>query len=343
MFADLTITEVRPEGRDAVAITFAGAEGFGWQPGQYLTLRATVAGADLRRSYSIAALPEGAMCVGVKRVDGGAFSTFAQGLKPGDVVQAMPPEGRFVLHGERDVLLIAAGSGITPMVSIAAAVLAQGGRVTLVYGNRDTGSIMFREALDALKDRYLDRFTLVHVLSREAQDVALLNGRVTGERVLALARAGAVDLSADGIFLCGPGGMIDDVSAALQGAGVTRDRLYFERFYTEDAPRAAPSAQAEAAARHGVAVSVVLDGVTRQFDLTEAGDSIVDAAARAGLELPWSCKGGMCCTCRAKLTQGDVEMEHNYSLEEWEMKAGFVLTCQARPTTKSVAVDFDQL
>ena len=347
MFHDLKISSVRLETPDAVAISFdlpaELTETFAFQPGQYLTLRADVAGEDIRRSYSIASVPGAPLTVGVKRVEGGAFSTFAQGLKVGDTLSVMPPEGRFVTRGERKIVLIAAGSGITPMVALASEALARGGEVTLVYGNRQTASIMFREALDTLKDRYLDRFTLIHVLSREAQDVALLNGRVTGEKIAALANAGAVDLDgADGVFLCGPGEMIDDVAAMLDTRGVARDRIHFERFYQDgEVPPAPRSAAAEAVAASGVAVEVVLDGTRRRFRVEAGDDTVLAAAERQGLELPYSCRGGMCCTCRCKVAEGSTEMAVNYSLEPWELEAGFTLACQTRPTSDHLVLDFD--
>lgn len=347
MFHDLTIREIRQETPDSVAICFdvpaALADTFAYQPGQYLTLRADVNGDDIRRSYSIASAPNDALTVGVKRVEDGAFSVFAQALTAGQTLAVMPPEGRFVTQGEDRLVLIAAGSGITPMMSIAADALARGAAVTLVYGNRKTDSIMFRAALDALKDRYLDRFTLIHILSREEQDVPLLNGRVTGEKITALANAGAIDLdTAQGVFLCGPGEMIDDVSAALKTRGVDKARIHFERFYQDgETPRAPKSAQAEAAAATGVSVTVMLDGTRREF-LVEAGDdTVLDAAARQGLELPFSCKGGMCCTCRCKVAEGSAEMAVNYSLEKWELDAGFTLACQTRPTSEKLVLDFD--
>ncbi|MCM2562832.1 2Fe-2S iron-sulfur cluster-binding protein [Lutimaribacter sp. EGI FJ00015] len=344
MFHDLTIRDVRHETPDAVSITFETPEGgFDWKPGQYLTLRADVRGEDARRSYSIASLPGQPLCVGVKKVEGGLFSPFCQDLKPGDSIAVMPPEGRFVTHGENNLVLIAAGSGITPMVSIAGEALARGARVTLVYGNRNFESIMFRDQLDALKDRYVDRFTLIHVLSREPQDVDLLNGRITGEKIAALGRAGAIDLDgADGVFLCGPGDMIDDVTATLEGQGVPRERIHFERFYQDgEAPRAPRSAQAQAAAEAGASVEVILDGTRRQFTVSAEDDTVLDAAARVGLELPYSCKGGMCCTCRCKVTDGSAEMAVNYSLEPWELEAGFTLACQTRPTSDKLVLDFD--
>lgn len=346
MFHQLTIQTVTHETPDAVAITFdvpADLNGtFDWKPGQYLTLRSDIDGEDLRRSYSIASLPGKPLTVGVKRVEDGKFSTFAQGLQAGDTIQVMPPEGRFTTRGEKRLLLIAAGSGITPMVSIAADQLAQGHEVTLVYGNRATGSIMFRDALDALKDMYTDSFTLVHILSREPQDVDLLNGRITGDKIAALGRAGAIDLTADGVYLCGPGDMIDDVAATLESEGVAKEAIHFERFYEDgDAPRAPKSAEAQAAAEQGVTVEVILDGTRRVFDFDAQDDTVLDAAARQGLELPYSCKGGMCCTCRCKVEEGSAEMATNYSLEPWELEAGFTLGCQARPTSEKLVLDFD--
>lgn len=344
MFHDLTIKEVRQETSDAVAITFDTPDtGFDWAPGQYLTLRAEVEGADARRSYSIASMPGEPLTVGVRKVDGGVFSTYCQNLKAGDRIQVMPPEGRFVTKGEEEIVLIAAGSGITPMMSIAGDALARGANVTLVYGNRNFGSIMFRDGLDALKDRYVDRFSLVHVLSREEQEIELLNGRITGAKIAELAEAGVVDLTgADGVFLCGPGDMIDDVSSSLQARGVASDRIHFERFYQDgEAQRAPRSAAAAAAANAGVSVEVIVDGARRSFEVTAEDDTVLDAAERQGYELPYSCRGGMCCTCRCKVTEGSAEMAVNYSLEPWELEAGFTLACQSRPTSEKLVLDFD--
>ena len=347
MFHDLTVAETRPEGSDAVAIRFdvpmALRDTFAFAPGQYLTLRAEVAGADLRRSYSIASLPGEGLWVGVKHVPGGAFSGFAQGVRPGDRLRVMPPAGRFTDPGCDRLVLVAAGSGITPMVALAGAALDRGAEVTVVYGNRRSETIMFRETLEQLKDRHLERFTLLHLLSREEQDVPLLNGRVDGDRLARLHEAGVVDLAAaDGIFLCGPGEMIDAVAATCHDLGVPRDRIHHERFHMDgEAPRAARSAEAEAAIAEGVAVEVVLDGATRRFALAEGDDSVLAAGERQGVELPYSCRGGMCCTCRCRVTRGRAEMAVNYSLEPWEVEAGFVLACQARPLTDRLTLDFD--
>lgn len=346
MFHDLTIREVRNETADAVAIGFDVPDDlatvFAFQPGQYLTLRTMVDGQDVRRSYSIASERGAVLTVGVKQVEDGIFSTFAQGLNPGTTLAVMPPEGRFVCADQTNIVLIAAGSGITPMIAIASDALARGGNVTLVYGNRKTDSIMFRETLDALKDRYLNQFTLIHILSRETQDVALLNGRVTGDKVISLANARAIDLEeTDGVFLCGPGEMIEDVTQSLTDRGTDPSLIHSERYYQDGETQRAPSAAALAAAAKGVSVTVVLDGTTRTVQVEADDNTVLDAAARQGLELPFSCKGGMCCTCRCKVAQGTAEMATNYSLENWELEAGFTLACQTRPTSDDLILDFD--
>ena len=353
-FHELKVAEITRETPEAVAIAFEVPEElkevFAFRPGQYLTLAADIDGSEARRSYSICSAPgDPHLRVGVKKVADGRFSSFVnEHLGVGDTIRVMPPEGRFTsLAGDRhDYLLIAAGSGITPLLSIARTVLGHepDSTITLLYGNRSTETIMFSEALQDLKDRYLGRFTLVHVLSREKQDVEILNGRVDGERVRLLSERGLIaPLDADGVFLCGPGEMIDEVSAALQEMGVDRDRIRFERFTPSgDAP--APRKRSEAArkaAEEGVAIEVVLDGVRRSFGMTGADETVLDAAHRAGIELPYSCAGGMCCTCRCRVVEGDAEMAVNFSLEPWEIEAGFTLACQSRPTSGKLVLDFD--
>lgn len=345
-FHELVISEVRPEGVDANALVFAVpqdlAQDFNFVPGQYLTLRTNIGGDDVRRSYSIASGLGGALCVGVRQVEGGVFSAYAQGLKAGDSVQVMVPEGRFLLRDQQDVVLIAAGSGITPMVSIATTALERGARVTLIYGNRDFAHVMFRKELDALKDAHMGRFTLIHVLSREEQDVSLLNGRITGDKIALMAKAGAIDLAAaDGVFLCGPGKMIADVSEALSGLGVGVDRIHSERFTPDGAAPKVRSKAAQAVAKTGVEVEVILDGTKKRFWVEDGDENVLDAATRQGLDLPYSCKGGMCCTCRCRVLDGAAEMAVNYSLEPWELEAGFTLACQTRPTSEKLVLDFD--
>jgi len=349
-FHDLKVAEIRRETPDAVAIAFdAPCEDFAFTPGQYLTLRAEIDGDDIRRSYSICS-PAGAkrLEVGVKRVEDGRFSTFVNDkLSVGDTIRVMTPEGRFMapIGGAHDYLMIAAGSGVTPILSIARSVL-EGepeSSVTLVYGNRETSSIMFREALEDLKDRYLGRFTLIHVLSREAQDVELLHGRIDPDRLTALVESGAVDArGADAIFLCGPGEMIDGLSEALVDLGANRESIRFERFTpAEDAIPRPPSAAAKKAAETGAVVETVVDGTRHRFTIHDPAQKVLDAAHAAGLELPYSCAGGMCCTCRCRIVEGAAEMEVNYSLEQWEIDAGFTLACQSRPTTPKLVLDFD--
>lgn len=353
-FHDLTVIDIERQTPEAVAVAFAVPESlrdeFAFRPGQYLTLAATVDGQDVRRSYSICSAPGDALLkVGVKKVADGRFSRFVnEVLSVGDTIRVMPPEGRFTsLAGERhDYLLIASGSGITPMLSIARTVLAHepDSTVTLVYGNRTTDTIMFREELQDLKDAHMRRFSLVNLLSREKQDVDLLNGRIDGERIRRMADLGLIDpFSSDGVFLCGPGEMIDDVSTTLKNLGVDPDRIRFERFTPSGeapAPRA-PSAAAKKAVADGVAIEVVLDGVRRTFPMGEGASTVLDAAHKAGLELPYSCAGGMCCTCRCRVVEGQSEMAVNFSLEPWEIDAGFTLACQTRPLSEKLVLDFD--
>lgn len=353
-FHPLKVAAITRETPEAVSIAFDVpadlAETFAFRPGQYLTLAADIEGSEARRSYSICSAPgDPHLRVGVKRVADGRFSSFVnEMLTVGDTIRVMPPEGRFTaLAGERhDYLLIAAGSGITPMLSIARTVLGHepDSTVTLVYGNRSSETIMFGEELQDLKDGHLGRFSLVHLLSREKQDVDLLNGRIDGERIATLAERGLIEPAAmDGIFLCGPGAMIDSVSAALREMGVEDDRIRFERFTPSgDAPLPRKrSDAARKAADDGVAVEVVLDGMRRAFTMGDEDETVLDAAHRAGLELPYSCAGGMCCTCRCRVAEGEAEMAVNFSLEPWELEAGFTLACQTRPTSNRLVLDFD--
>lgn len=353
-FHPLTIAEARRETADAVSLAFDVPEPlretFRFIPGQYLTLRATVDGAELRRSYSICSgLDDRALRVAIKAVEGGRFSDFAnRALRPGHVIDVMPPMGRFGVAPDpaaaRTFLALACGSGITPILSVAASVLARepASRFVLLYGNRTTQGILFRDALEALKDRYVERLSVTHILSREAQDVAVLNGRLDGDKVRRLVPVLVPPAAIDHAFVCGPGAMIDEASSALRGMGVATDRIHAERFTpADDARPAAPSPAADAAAPHATA-DIVLDGSRLAVPVAE-GEAILDAALRAGLDLPFSCRGGMCCTCRARVVEGAVEMAVNYSLQDWEIEAGYALTCQARPTTARVTVDYDQV
>jgi len=354
-FHELEIAAVRNETPDAVAITFAIPEDsrdtFAFLPGQYLTLRADIDGEDMRRSYSICSpLDEtGHRTVGVKRIEGGRFSSFAQTLKKGDRIQVMPPQGRFTaqIGGDHDYLLLAAGSGITPCLSIAKSVLAgePNSTVTLLYANRNSSSVMFRDDLNDLKDRYTTRFTLLHVMDEEVQDVEIMNGRLDAEKLESLAGLGVIDpKSADAIYICGPEPMIRSASTAMAALGVDEDRIKFELF--TPAPGAKPAPKPKAAkgangASHGAAVEIILDGARRTIEVDASTDTVLSAATRAGLDLPYSCAGGMCCTCRCKIVEGSATMDENFSLEPWEIEAGFTLSCQARPDTDRLVLDFD--
>jgi ring-1,2-phenylacetyl-CoA epoxidase subunit PaaE len=353
-FHALTIADIRRETRDSVSIRLSVPEplkaAFAFAPGQYLTLRATIDGEDIRRSYSISSgLDDGELRVGIKKVRGGAFSTFAnENLKPGDMLDVMPPEGRFTLKNAaagRHVLGVAAGSGITPILSIIRSVLAREAtsKVTLIYGNQTSGSVMFAEEIEGLKNRHLGRFTVVHLLSREAQDVPLLAGRISEEKLKVLGM-GVVDYSdVDEAFLCGPEGMVREAKAALASLGVQPAAIRSELFTPAQPRKRFVVPVGETVEEIKARITVTLDGKRHAFDLLKGDASLIEAAERIGVELPFSCKGGMCCTCRCRVESGAATMALNYSLEEWELEAGFVLGCQARPTTAELALNFDEL
>jgi ring-1,2-phenylacetyl-CoA epoxidase subunit PaaE len=340
--------------RDAVVLTFTLPEhlraSFRFLPGQYLTLAAEIDGEELRRPYSICTgTHEPNLQVAIKCVPDGAFSNWAKHLRAGEVLRVMPPQGRFTLAPEvgarRHYLAFAAGSGITPILSILKSTLANepASRVTLFYGNRAHSSTLFREELCELKDRYLDRFQLAFVMSREHQDLELLNGRIDAAKC-ALIFARWVPLAAiDAVYVCGPGAMIDEVLAALRTAGYPEAKVKTERFVA--APRSSrrqPRVEAAAELSAATEVTIVQDGQRRSFLLAKNSVSILDGAASAGIELPHSCKSGMCSTCRAKLVEGEVDMDTNYALEDYEVTRGYVLCCQSFPITERVVVDFDQ-
>jgi ring-1,2-phenylacetyl-CoA epoxidase subunit PaaE len=350
MFHALRIGEVRRETAECVSLVFdVPAElraRFGFVPGQYLTLRRVVDGEEIRRSYSICSAPgDGELRVAIKRVAGGAFSEFANaGLAAGDTMEAMAPEGRFGAPvGEGTYLAIAAGSGITPVMSVLRSVLAgtKGARFVLLYGSRTVEDIIFRGALEDLKDRHLDRLTVIHVLSREAQDVPMLSGRLDADRLLALLPATLDPAGIDHALLCGPGGMIDTAAGVLGELGVAPERIHVERFTPAPGARARRAIVPEVAAPFATA-TVIYDGKTNTVPVAE-GEPVLEAALRAGLDLPWACRGGMCSSCRARLTEGSVTLAENFSLEPWELEAGYVLACQAHPTTARVTIDFDHV
>jgi ring-1,2-phenylacetyl-CoA epoxidase subunit PaaE len=356
-FHTLTVREVRRETPEAISIAFdvppALRDDYRFAPGQHVTLRARISGEECRRSYSICSgLDDGELRVAVKTVAGGRFSTFAnRGLRPGDPLDVMTPMGRFTVPldpgAARTYLAVAAGSGITPILSIIKTVLAREprSRVLLLYGNRTTGSILFKGELEDLKDRYLGRLTVLHVLSRETLDVPLLSGRIDAAKLGTVLKRVLPARSIDHAFLCGPYGLIEEARAALEARGLPPERVHVELFTpADDAHRPAGALGAHpadaAGADHAAEAELVLGGRRHRLGLL-AGETIIEAAHRAGIEAPYSCKGGMCCTCRARLVEGEVRMATNYSLEPWELAAGFVLTCQSRAVSDRVVVDYD--
>ncbi len=351
-FHELTVASVRAQTARATAIRFdlpdALKSEFEFKPGQYLTVRARLNGEEVRRSYSICCRPGDGLEIGVKHLEGGLFSSFAQGLKSGDRIEVMAPKGRFVVEtgGRHDYLLVAAGSGITPVLSIVKTVLRDepDSTVTLVYANRNFDSVMFRDDLDALKDRYLTRLSLLHVISEEGQDAEILSGRIDAEKIRTMNERGLIDPARyDAVYLCGPVPMIKALRSALTDLGVAFDRIRFEVF--TPTPYGKPGGE-HAHAKPGLTgseVEIILDGAHRKLRVDPSAETVLGAARAAGLEIPHSCAGGMCCTCRCKVVKGSATMDQNWSLQPWEIEAGFILACQARPETEKLILDFDAL
>src|ERR1043165_8950487 len=353
-FHRLAVSDLRRETADAISLSFAiqheREADYRFAPGQYLTLRATLDGEEVRRSYSICSGPDDdELRIAVKKVDGGAFSNWAaEELKVGDQLDVMTPTGRFGIAHAPDQARIyvgfAAGSGITPILSIVKGVLASEphSRFFLFYGNRSTGGMLFREALEELKDRFLQRLSIFHVISGEEQDIPILHGRLDGEKVRGLLRSLVPAEQVDHVFICGPAGMSEDIEATCREIGIAENRIHVERFVSEFGGKPRARKVVEASAPPKAIAALTIDGKRREVPVME-GESILDAALRAGMDLPFACKGGMCSTCRARLVEGEARMEVNYSLEPWELKAGFILTCQARPCSDRVVVDYDHV
>ncbi|RZT98147.1 2Fe-2S iron-sulfur cluster-binding protein [Rivibacter subsaxonicus] len=355
-FHPLRIAEARADTRDALVLGFelptALRETFlGFRPGQFLTLKATVDGAEQGRNYSICSAPhEGRLQVAIKRVHGGLFSEWAHAhLKAGTSIEVAPPDGRFGVPAPaapgaaRHVLAFAAGSGITPILAIVKHLFASepGVRVSLVYGNRASSSVMFRDELAGLKDRHLDRFTLLHVLSREPQDIDLLHGRIDRERVLALLRQWLPLADVDAALACGPQPMMEAVRDVLREEGLAPERIRTELFVVAGAPK--PRRIDVAQSDEHCEVALVMDGSTRVFSMPRDGSiSLLNAALGAGIDVRHSCKSGVCATCRCKLTAGEIDMDAAHALEDYEIARGFRLACQSYPATAAVTVDFDQ-
>jgi ring-1,2-phenylacetyl-CoA epoxidase subunit PaaE len=354
LFHDLTVRRIDPDTAEAVIVTFDVPEPlratYAFTQGQYLTLRKTISGEDLRRSYSICAgVDDGELRVGVRKVKGGVFSNWInESLKPGDSIAVMAPQGRFFVPldpaARRHHVGIAGGSGITPILSILKTVLAREpqSRATLIYGNRMLKSTMFKEELEDLKNRYLTRLSLHHVFSDEPTDAPLSMGLMDRAKIAAFLGSVVPASGIDHVYICGPYQMNDEAEAALLAAGVPEDRIHIERFGI--APQAAGAVihQAQPGDAETAKIVIVRDGLRREIDFFKDQPSILDAASAAGMEVPFSCTSGVCGTCRAKLVEGEVRMERNFALDKAEVASGFVLTCQAHPVTERVVLSFDE-
>lgn len=353
-FHNLKVAKIHQETADAVSIVFDVPSDqqelyLNFVQGQHLVMKANVNGEEVRRNYSIcSAVQDKELRVGIKKIEGGAFSSFANDeLKEGDTVEVMPPEGSF--HTDLDAtnqkhyLGFAAGSGITPILSILKTTLASEPKsvFTLVYGNKSVSNMMFRETILGLKNKYPERFQLLNVLSREEQESEILNGRIDADKVNMLADKVLDVASVSEAFICGPQDMTEAIRDTLQARGMAKANIHFELFGV------APTAQAKAVVADEDAgpvrqVGVIVDGMQTNLEVAEGGINILDAALEAGADLPFACKGGVCCTCRAKVVEGEVKMDVNYALEDWEVEEGFVLTCQCHPLTEKVVIDFDE-
>jgi ring-1,2-phenylacetyl-CoA epoxidase subunit PaaE len=357
-FHSLSVQKIQRETPNSISITFAVPEhlqaDYSFTQGQYLTLRTNIDGSEVRRSYSICSSPfENTLRVAVKQVENGLFSTYANTvLQVGDVLDVMTPVGNFFTplspQNQNQYIAFASGSGITPILSIIKQTLhaEPHSQFILFYGNKNYEQIMFREELINLKNAYLDRFALHHILSRESVGVPLLKGRLNGDKCAQFARSFFDPLAVEAYFLCGPEEMINEVTATLLGLGVNQKHVHYELFTAPNssqfiAPKTsnAPSPTVD---EFESMITVTLDGHTYDFSLYSESESILEAAHEYGVDLPYACKGGVCCTCKAKILEGAVKMDVNYALEPDEVAAGYVLTCQSHPLSKRVVLTFDE-
>ena len=353
-FHPLTVATVERETRDAIAVSFAVPpalrEQFRYLQGQHLTLRAEIAGEPVRRSYSIcSAVQDDVLRIAVKKAPGGVFSIWAnESLRAGDTLEVMPPMGHFNVpldpSQRRQYVAFAAGSGITPILSIIKTTLLTepSSEFTLFYGNRSSSSVIFKDELADLKDSFMQRLNLVYVMSREPQDIELLNGRIDRSKCDALLERWVEMSEVDTAFVCGPDGMMQAVSESLQAHGLPKSKIKIELF-AASIPKHEHKVQTTPEPGHAECqVTVIIDGARREYTLEKTKENILDAALKQGIELPYSCKGGVCSTCRAKLIEGEVDMDVNFALEDYELARGFILCCQSYPVTDKVVVDYDQ-
>ncbi len=355
-FHQLKVSHIERLTEDSVRLDFFpvqyGSADFNFKAGQYLTLETEINGSSVRRSYSLCSSPESnELSVGIKEVPGGVFSTFAnRTLAVNDVLNSMVPMGSFVnpdeCSADKQFVYFAAGSGITPILSMIKTTLecSEASNITLFYGNKNVRSIMFHEELEALKNVYIDRFRIYHILSRQQQDSELFNGRIDGSKIEAWDGLCMDSAQTDGFYLCGPEAMIMSAKEALEQKGVPSNKIHFELFTSsagEDARKARQ--ETESSDENAKMVELILDGKKMEFTFGKGDDNILDKALQMGADLPFACKGGVCCTCKAKIAKGTAEMYVNYGLEADEIEKGFTLTCQAYPTSDSITIDFDQV
>lgn len=360
-FRSLEVAAVMRDTDDCARITFAvpaeHATEFDFVQGQHLTLKTVRDGVELRRNYSICTpAGSGELAIAIKRLDDGRFSGWAHDhLRPGQTIAVLPPSGGF--HTPLDsahrktYVAFAAGMGITPVMSLIATTLETepASRFVLFYGNRDRRSIVFHEALEDLKNRYMSRFSLHVFLSRESLDNPVYNGRLDADKTAQLCASLCPAEVVDEFFVCGPSTMNEDVAGALRAVGADPAHIHVERWLSGESRAIGTEAAAQPVgdaatvdADKGVQVTVILDGASRDFAMARDGNTVLEAAMDAGIDLPYSCMAGVCSTCRSKRREGDVEMEQNYALEDWEVEEGFVLTCQSRPVTDRLILDFDE-
>lgn len=352
-FETLAINDIRKETNDCVSIAFdlpaSVSEQFNFTQGQYITLKTMINGESVRRSYSICSSPlDKELRVAIKKVPGGIFSSFAnEVLQKGDTLEVMPPIGKFYTPLSPDhkhkYIAFASGSGITPIISIIKTTLQTeaSSSFTLIYGNKNRHSIIFKEQLEALKNTYMGRLSIVYILSREKTDASIHFGRIDAHKAELLCNHLIDPLTAAGIFLCGPSEMIFSVKEHLEKIGVAPKKIHFELFGVKEKQQSISKKTSSSSQEVKSKITIQQDGVAFDFELGFDGESILEAALKQGADLPFACKGGVCCTCKAKLVEGEVDMEVNYGLEQEEIEHGFILTCQSHPRTEKIVIDFD--
>ncbi|MBL4764514.1 MAG: 2Fe-2S iron-sulfur cluster binding domain-containing protein [Colwellia sp.] len=364
-FYSLTIANIRPETDSAICLSLnipdELKETFTFTPGQFLTLQVSIDGEAIRRCYSICSgIDEAQLSVAIKRVDNGVFSNFANdNFNVGDSIEVMPPQGDFTLNmattelnnqPNKNYMLLAAGSGITPILSLIKSILGRepNSQITLVYGNQKTLTMMFKEELSFIKNRYLTRFNWVNIMSQEDQGADILNGRIDNKKGYQLQKQKLIDINTtDEAFICGPESMISEVSRGFRIEGLAEEQIHYELFASSSADaqlvlEKAKNRVHEYGEKRTSKVTVIADGRSNNFDLAAVGANILDAGMANGVELPYSCKAGVCSTCKAKLIKGKVDMDINHGLEQHEIDAGYILTCQSHPISAEVVVSFDE-